>query len=141
MASRSLIYFAADTDGQLSIEITKDVQIAMMLTEKRLGRSLRLVRVEDFETILKAMARLKAIRKMSIVRRRRLVERENPGWKELPIGVHSLVTPTGTEEASWEPYRGDRGGGSESGGVPAKVPRPTVPRAGSDAKLLIVEPD
>ncbi|MFI5385661.1 MAG: hypothetical protein ACHQ50_06010 [Fimbriimonadales bacterium] len=145
MAKPSLIYFAADADRNLWIEITKDLDLALMVSAEELGRPLRIVRVEQFDTIREAITRMRSIRKMSIPRRRRLVERLNPGWRHVAVEVRVPVTPTGAEvpapmlppiDSSYmgPPYRVPRSDDDTSGGVPARISAPVGPRAGRDAK-------
>jgi hypothetical protein len=151
MPRPTLVYFVADADRNLWIQMTKDLEVAVMLDEERLARSLAVVRIEEYSTVLEAQDRLKKLTRTSIDRRKRLVSISNPNWKRVSDDTHVPVTPTGAETlpgVSGYAKRGlilgeisaygfeDHGRDDSSGGVPAPVPITVGPRAGSDAKAF-----
>ena len=96
----SLVYFAADANHNLWIHTTKDLDFAILRDQAELGKLLTVVRIEQFDTILEAISRLKKISRMSVPRRRRLVERLNPQWRHVEVELRKPVTPTGEAAVS-----------------------------------------
>jgi hypothetical protein len=133
VAKPSNVMFAADRDRNLWISITKDPDVTLMLARDDLARHLDIVRLETYDTIRDAIARLRAIKKMSLARRRKLVQKSNPDWK--PVGSVPLtqVTPAG-DTLRWD---GDEG----AGGVHARIFVPLGPRSGSAAQALPEQTD
>jgi hypothetical protein len=119
--------FAADRERNLWVSITKDPDVTLMLEQDDLNRHLDIVRIETYDTIRAAIARMKSITKMSRARRRRLVEKTNPDWKHIGYGPRVAVTPTAAQS--------DRDEGDSSGGVPARIFVPVGPGSGANAKL------
>src|SRR4051794_17990204 len=85
MAQPSLIYFAADAERNLLIQITKDLEFSLMQEQESHQWPLQIVRVEQLDTMREAVARLRKIKRMSIARRRKLVERLNPTWTAVAV--------------------------------------------------------
>lgn len=141
MATPSFVYFTTDADRTIRMGITKDLQVELMLDQERAGTILCLVRVEEFETLLAAMARLKALTRMNLARRRKVIASKNPDWRPIPIQPHVLVTPAGSFYRN-EPYleSGDDPGDA-SGGVTARMPAPIGPRIVGNAKKTPTQPD
>jgi hypothetical protein len=125
------------------------LEVALMLEQEASDEPLQIVRVEQFDSIREAMARLRKIRRMSIARRQRVVERLNPSWSAVAVDRRVPVTPTGavaprrveepvpdSSASSWlKPHRVPKKPDEDaSGGVLAPIVCPTGPRSGSDAK-------
>lgn len=81
---------ASMKNGTLYIGMTND--IARRITEHRAGKRstftgryavYRLVHIESFATPAEAIAREKALKKWSRPWKTELIERDNPGWRDL----------------------------------------------------------
>jgi hypothetical protein len=130
MASPSLVIFASAPDRRLYIEVTKDVEVSLLVRADEVGRELSLVRLEEYATMLEARGRIRKLTRMSRARRAKIVLKSNPEWRPLavdrrmPVSV-SDVPPDSPGDAD-EP--------------PNEAPVPTTPtlppQTGSDAKQM-----
>jgi|GEM_PF-6773128 len=124
MSKPAFVYICADPYRNLTLEVTKDLDVAALRLEEEMGRPVKVVHKEEFPTIREAFVRLKALKRLSKTRRARLVTRQNPNWQDLVAPRPVFANPS---SGSSDPPAAD-------GGVCASVPRsPVGPRAASDA--------
>lgn len=127
MSRPTLVYYVADADKNVWVQCTKDLEVAVLVDQETLGRPLRVVRVEEFPTMLAAHKRIERIGMKTVERRRKLIERGNPDYAEVAT-VEGTIAPVPLTR--FPPDLPDDGGL----GVGAGKPIPLFPRGGADAK-------
>jgi len=132
MAKPTFVYISTDPYRNLSLGLTKDLDVEAFTQEVALDRPVKIVFCEEHPSIKEALARVKQLTKMSKKRRARFITKVNPNWKDLaPRPVYAVPRP-----------QADEGPAGEEGGVGARVPRPPVrPLIAADAKAWPIEAD
>jgi hypothetical protein len=130
--SLTYLVFLADSGRNAWIVVAKDVELSRYGAERATGQDLKVVRIEEFASVIAANDRIRAIRKMPIPRRRRTIERDNPEWRDLRTRPPKAELP----HLRWDDTDGDEG----TGGVREPRPIPLFPRSGAAAKESRGEP-
>jgi predicted GIY-YIG superfamily endonuclease len=130
MAKPAFVYISTDPYRNLTLGVTKDLDVEAFTQENASDLPVKIVFSEEHASIKEALARVKQLTKMSKKARARFITRVNPSWKDLaPI----YVVPRPWDDGALP---------GEEGGVGARVPRPPVrPLVAADAKAWPIEAD
>ncbi|MBI5705531.1 MAG: hypothetical protein HZC36_00915 [Armatimonadetes bacterium] len=136
MARPTFLFILAGDDPWLQVRITKDLDVTLAVEQRRAGKPLKIVYVEEVRTTLDALRRASKLSRMSGRRLAELVSTQNPEWRNL-VPAAEWVGPSGGPLDDF--YGGWPGEdwGDAAGGVPARVPvGPRGPRLAAAAKEI-----
>lgn len=80
--SPSYVYLALDSGGNLLLGVTKHVELELFTSSEE-EQLIRVVFLEKFDSMVAALVRQAAIRKMNVARRWLLVRKYNPDCRDL----------------------------------------------------------
>lgn len=136
MARPTFLFILAGDDPWLQVRVSKDLDVALAVEQRRAGKPLKIVYVEEVRTTLDALRRASKLSRMSGRRLAELVSTQNPEWRNL-VPAAEWVGPSG---APLDDFYGGWPGedwGDAAGGVPARVPvGPRGPRLAAAAKEI-----
>lgn len=136
MPRPTYLFILTGDDPWLQVRVTKDLDVALAVEQRRAGKPLKIVYIEEVRNAIEA---LKAFTRLSRLSKRRLAElvtRTNPEWNNL-VPAAEWVGPSGRPLDDF--YSGWPGEdwGDAAGGVPARVPvGPRGPQISAAAKEI-----